>query len=745
MNDFYKNIIEETPFGYSYNKIILNDKGHAVDYRILEVNTYFSKLINLKKADITNKCLSQLNFITNDKFDWITEFGGIAINGGKKTFVQYSETQNKYFEVTVYSPKKHHFVTLFKDITTQKKEIETLKISKTKYKLLSETTDDILILHDTDGIIKYINPAGLNTLGYSKSEIIGVSVSNFIQEQDIASMTMRQKKRLLGEKNILKYNISLKHKNKSIIPFEFKSFMISEKNNEQQVLLVGRDITERKQTELLLKKNEEKYRNLIEANNIGYLIIDTKGNVIDANKEYVRLSGHKKLDEIIGRNVLEWTAESDIEKNKKALLNCSTTGSLKNLEINYVNKQGKITSVSFNSTIIDADNKKQMLTLCFDISNHKKAKEALLKSEEKYRFLSENSKDIICLHNPDGTYLYVSPSVKNILGYEVEELIGKKAWELVHPADLKYLANRHKNNITESDNNNYFSSYRIRKKSGEYIWLESSNQIIKDNNGNIINAVSSSRDISERKKDEYIIQQKNIQLQERNADLNTFAHTVAHDIKNPLSTIIGYADLINEDRDSFSLEEIKQFNKIILRRSTKIHQIIDSLLLLASTRGDNMKLSKINMLYIIEQSLKRVNFNSNDNNKIIYPQKWPIVMGDTAWVEEVWTNYISNAIKYGGNPLKIELGYDTETKASSPNNIIRFWIRDNGLGIDKNKQKLLFNKFERLDQVNIDGYGLGLSIVKQIINKLGGDVGVESELGKGSLFYFTLKKIEQVD
>jgi len=151
------------------------------------------------------------------------------------------------------------------------------------------------------------------------------------------------------------------------------------------------------------------------------------------------------------------------------------------------------------------------------------------------------------------------------------------------------------------------------------------------------------------------------------------------------------------------------------------------------------------MLYIIEQSLKRVNFNSNDNNKIIYPQKWPIVMGDTAWVEEVWTNYISNAIKYGGNPLKIELGYDTETKASSPNNIIRFWIRDNGLGIDKNKQKLLFNKFERLDQVNIDGYGLGLSIVKQIINKLGGDVGVESELGKGSLFYFTLKKIEQVD
>ncbi len=122
--------------------------------------------------------------------------------------------------------------------------------------------------------------------------------------------------------------------------------------------------------------------------------------------------------------------------------------------------------------------------------------------------------------------------------------------------------------------------------------------------------------------------------------------------------------------------------------------------------------------------------------EIILPDVWPIALGYAPWIEEVWTNYLSNAIKYGGTSPYIEIGTDTDNTENVPEGMVRFWIHDNGPGISADNQKLLFNKFERLDQVKTEGHGLGLSIVRRIIEKLGGQVGMESN--KGSLFYFTL-------
>jgi signal transduction histidine kinase len=117
------------------------------------------------------------------------------------------------------------------------------------------------------------------------------------------------------------------------------------------------------------------------------------------------------------------------------------------------------------------------------------------------------------------------------------------------------------------------------------------------------------------------------------------------------------------------------------------------------------------------------------------PETWPTVTGYEAWLEEVMTNYISNAIKYGGNPPKIALGFD-----ELPDNRVKFWVKDNGKGLSESDISMLFHKFTRLNTLRIEGHGLGLSIVKRIIEKLNGEVGVESENipGKGSVFYFIL-------
>jgi signal transduction histidine kinase len=148
----------------------------------------------------------------------------------------------------------------------------------------------------------------------------------------------------------------------------------------------------------------------------------------------------------------------------------------------------------------------------------------------------------------------------------------------------------------------------------------------------------------------------------------------------------------------------------------------------------------VNMLSIIRESMIRLtDLIKEKNAEIILPESFPDVMGYESWLEEVWANYISNAIKYGGVSPVVKIGVDV-----LPDNRIKFWIKDNGKGLSEEEITLLFHKFTRLDTLRAEGHGLGLSIVKRIIEKLNGDTGVESENipGEGCTFYFTLPTIE---
>ncbi|MFK5855135.1 MAG: HAMP domain-containing sensor histidine kinase, partial [Bacteroidota bacterium] len=226
----------------------------------------------------------------------------------------------------------------------------------------------------------------------------------------------------------------------------------------------------------------------------------------------------------------------------------------------------------------------------------------------------------------------------------------------------------------------------------------------------------------------------------RNEELDAFAHTVAHDLRTPLGSIIGFAEILKDSYGFMPKEESLEFLTHILNSGNKTLQILNSLLLLTNVRKAEAPSEKLDMKDIVGETIKRLSDDvSQFDVKIIHPASWPEAIGYAPWVEEIWVNYINNAIKYGGESPEIQIGADIIT---SDNNIemVRFWVRDKGIGITDENQKLLFQQFERLHQAKIEGHGLGLSIVRRIAHRLGGHVGVESEVGKGSLFYFTLPK-----
>lgn len=224
------------------------------------------------------------------------------------------------------------------------------------------------------------------------------------------------------------------------------------------------------------------------------------------------------------------------------------------------------------------------------------------------------------------------------------------------------------------------------------------------------------------------------QLQAHNSELNAFAHTVAHDLANPVSIILGFAHTLVMEYPGLD-DEVRSALEAISRTARRLDNIIEALLLLAGVRQtDAIPVEPLDMAEIVTATLERLtNLFEEYEAELIQPDSWPVALGYAPWVEEVWVNYISNGLKYGRRPVRLELGADNRSDG-----MIRFWVRDNGQGLTPEEQSRLFVPFERLSQVRIEGHGLGLSIVQRIVTKLGGAVGVESEVGRGSIFSFTL-------
>ncbi len=241
-----------------------------------------------------------------------------------------------------------------------------------------------------------------------------------------------------------------------------------------------------------------------------------------------------------------------------------------------------------------------------------------------------------------------------------------------------------------------------------------------------------------------VLRQRNHQLEQQNEELDAYAHTVAHDLKTPIARMVGFAEYLEQAHVDMSDQERAQHLQLVARNGRKMTAIINELLLLAGVRqAKEVSLTPVKMNMVVQAVEERlVNLIETSQTQIVEPETWPAAMGYAPWLEEVWANYISNAIKYGGQPPQVKLGAKLLQTGQ-----VRFWVHDNGPGLKPNEMEHLFVPFTRLEQSHGRGHGLGLSIVRRIIEKMGGQVGVESRgnPGEGCTFWFTLNSPETTE
>lgn len=483
-------------------------------------------------------------------------------------------------------------------------------------------------------------------------------------------------------------------------------------------------IREKNELDLAILQSEKAYRLLAENTNDVISLHNLSGDFLYASPAIYELSGYT-AEEVLGKKLINYFHESDISKMREQLNSIINSDQKIRFEYRFRKKNGDYIWIETSGKLI-YDSITQMPKEIVAVTRD--ATERVLKdiqikvSEEQYRLIAENATDMITRHDVNGVYNYISNSSYTLLGYSPEDMIGKSAYDFLHPEDVSDIKVGLKDFVRKGLGV-YTASYRYKKKDGKYIWIESTNKLtLKEGSNEIEGVISISRDISERKAFE-------IRLEEKIKELDTFIYRSSHDLKGPLASLQGLLNVAkSEIKDANSLQYLSLIERSVLHLDT----ILMDLLNITKITQGNLNIVDINLKEIITNIINSFeNLPEYKNMECnIELNDCPILKSDKSLINNIFQNLIINAIKYRDKNKPTSI-INIKSYCISDELIVK--IEDNGEGIPESLQRSVFDMFFR-GNTKSTGTGLGLYIVKNAIEKVGGRIYLESEEQKGSTF-----------
>jgi len=649
------------------------------------------------------------------------------------------------------SNKLIYVVTSFNDITELKNIEDELKVSNERFTYSSQATSDAIWDWNiiTDEI--FVGASYAKIFGYPFKTNISMTseCENYIHPDDREAYLNKLIDVLESDTNKWTYEYRYLRSDGSYAIVNDKAIVI--RNNEGlPVRMIGamQDITNRKNLEDQLRQSEERFKGTFEHSPAGMAIMSIDGHWVEANNRSCEILGYSKeeLKELRFRDI---SFEEDIIedlKNKEKL----DSGEVANFtrEKRYIRKDKSIVWVLLSVSLLRDKNGQvtDYLSQIIDITERKKFENEnkllieennrnrtiqLNEAKDLYRLLADNTIDLVCLHNLDATFQYVSPSVKKLIGYEPEDLIGKSPLEFIHPEELEEFLLKVTNFIQNKENKS--QEFRFKNSEGKYIWLELTAKIVEEN-GVPVSFQSSSRDITHKKEAKQSIEKALLKERELNELRTNLVSTISHEFRTPMTTIRTSAELISMYMEGNSKDKDKNINKRIDTITGEIDKIIELMnSVLTISKDDSGKTNFNPVLFDLKQLcldvIETSYSNQKDGRKVqtIFSNTTFNIFADKNLMEYSLFNLLNNAFKYS------EGSGDIVLKLSATSSKIILQIIDKGIGIPKEDQHKLFNTFFRASNTNgIQGTGLGLYIVKTFTEKNSGSIFLESELNKGT-------------
>jgi len=494
------------------------------------------------------------------------------------------------------------------------------------------------------------------------------------------------------------------------------------------------DVSEKRSLEKEIVKERNRYEELIDSVNDIIFQADNSGNWTFLNKSWERKMGYQ-LQDSIGKPFFSFVHPDDVQANLDMFI------PLINRKKEYCSHQTRyMTSTGgvrwmkvYAVLIVDDENRIHGTSgTLTDIT-------AEVENFEKYRLLAENINDSVCLHDLNGNFSFVSPSIEQLSGFKPEELIGENPYKFIHPDDVEKVAQVHQNLL--NGESTYLTTYRFLSKNGTYHWYETNNKLIRDSRGDIINLITSSRIVDERMRAEENTIQVLGERRKLNDQKSKFITMASHEFRTPITSIQMSTDLIDLHLKNVNLPasgEIKRHIDIINKEIERFQVIMNDILTLGKTEEGSFSLNKAeyDIVSIIRQCTLRVSEITGDDRgvKISVLGHQRDVLVDAAQMEHIIENLLTNAFKFSKDKPSPELVIIFHKD--------RFVIqlKDYGMGIPESDQSRLFSSFYRASNTaNIRGTGLGLVIIKNLIRLHKGTIEILSKEGEGTEVIVMLK------
>jgi PAS domain S-box-containing protein len=528
-----------------------------------------------------------------------------------------------------------------------------------------------------------------------------------------------------------------------------KAIIIRDDRGEA-IRMIGamQDITQEKLLKDELLQSEERFKGAFNHSSLGMALVNYEDKWIEVNDRMCEILGYTR-EEFKNLTYIDITFKEDLAADlayEKQMQNGEISSF--NLEKRYIHKNKSLVWVHLSvsavknslgeiqhyvAQVIDISKRKRMEEenrLLIEEKNRNKALQ-LIEAKNWYRLLADNTIDLVCLHNLDASFKYVSPSIQSLLGYDPEELIGKYPEDYVHPEDLKKFKKRIGSII--KDKELFSEQVRLRNSEGEYIWFETNASLVYENKIPV-SFQSSTRDITQRKKAEQIIEDTLLQERQLNELRTNLVSTISHEFRTPMTTIRTSAELITMYLQNSQFNEALQIEKRVKTITEEIDRIVELMdAVLTISKDDAGKTSFNPIVCNLNEICKDVietSFNNQKDNRnvdVLFKSNKVEIFADINLIKYTLFNVLSNAFKYSEGCGNVQLNLFTV------DDLVQIDVIDNGIGIPKEEQSKLFNTFYRASNSNgIQGTGLGLYIIKMFTKKNSGRVYLESELGKGT-------------
>ncbi|WP_169979056.1 PAS domain S-box protein [Tautonia rosea] len=742
----YRTLFESIDEGFCTLEMILDVDGHPIDYRFLETNPAFERHTGLVNA-VGKRVLELLPDLEHH---WIETYGRIAETGESLRFVEESPVMGRWFEVEAFrigDPKRRRVALLFTDITERHRAEDALREQEQRLLLALEAGE--LGFWDWDLASDRVHFGGqwARMLGYELDQIEphvrSWEYRLHPEDRDRAIDTLNQ--HLEGRTPDYECEFRLQHDDGTWRWILARGRVVERSPDGRPLRILGThaDVTTRKLAEHALAENRELLQSIIDNAEAAIYAKDLEGRFILSNRHHAGLAGLEP-EVLLGQTDAEigdWASGAETYRaNDQRVIEAD--GPIEFEEV-VPTVFGERVFLSVKFPLRDAEGRIHAVCgISTDVTERKHAERAIQEAAERYRLITLATNDIIWDWDLSTNRLSWSPAALHHLGCSPEDLeTSIESWyDRIHPEDRRRVVESIHAAIDQNEET-WSDEYRFARNDGSYATLLHRGTIARDDERRPSRMIASMLDVSQRRAIEEAMAEAKHLAEAASRAKSEFLANMSHEIRTPMTAILGYAEVLSRQ---VSNPDDLQCVETIRRNGQHLLAIVNDILDLSRIEAGRLDLDQRRFepdrLVADVHSMMEVRAREKGLQlRIDFPDRLPqTIESDPTRLRQILVNLVGNAIKFTESG-EVCMVVRLEDDPVSPR--LRFEIVDTGIGLPADQVHRLFRPFEQLDSSmarRYGGSGLGLAICRRLVELLGGTIAVESELARGSRFFFTI-------